>query len=289
MSRLTLGALLIIASASAQPTFKSEGPAFTFDTGALRGTLHAGGKSTGLIPVTSAATTSAVARFMGLLSPYRLLTADRRFGDGAWDWASVATLQDDGAVRVAWTADAAHPLDMSGIYRWASSNMLDLTLTVTPHEPLRKFEVFVASYFEGFPVASAWTREGFIEARKADSTWHMFPRDADGASIITDGRWKLPPHPVDWAIRPEFAGALAVRRDALRGLTGLVMAPTQDCFAVAMPYGEEAHRSLYVCLLGRDLAQGESAIVHARLILAPGLSDEDAIAAYRRYQQEIAR
>lgn len=280
-------ALLLCATAAAQPRFTPDGPGFRFDTGALRGQLHAGGQSVGLMPVTDVATTAAVARFKGLLSPYRLLTADRRFGDGAWDWASAASLQADGSVRVDWTADAAHPLDLIGVYRWASSNALDLVLTVTPREPLRRLEVFVASYFEGFATASAWTRDGFLDARKADGDWQMFPRDEGGAALIRDGRWRLPPHPVDWTIRPPLAGAMAIRRDARTGLTALVMAPPRDCFAVSMPYGEEGHRSLYLSLLGHDLAAGATARVRLRLVLAASLSDEDAVACYHRYLKEI--
>ena len=111
----------------------------------------------------------------------------------------------------------------------------------------------------------------------------MFLRDAAAAERIRDGRWKHPPYPVDWVIRPEYAGALAVRRDAPSGLTALVMAPVSDCFAVAMPYGDESHRSLYLCLFGRDLKAGETATAHARLVLARGLTDKEIAAVYTRY------
>ncbi len=186
-------------------------------------------------------------------------------------------------------ADATHPLDMTGRYSWSASNALDLTLTVTAREPLPKFEVFVASYFAGFPTASAWTREGMLDARKADGDWQMFPRDDAGAALIRDGRWQRPPHPVDWTIRPALAGALAIRRDATTGLTALIMAPPQDCFAVAMPYGEEGHRSIYLCLAGRDLAPGVPTAVHARLVVAAGLTDEAAIRCYQAYMREAGR
>jgi hypothetical protein len=288
VSKSVAGVLLLGALAcAAEPAFTPSGGEFRFDTGALRGTLRGGGQSIGLVPVTDASTTAAVARFKGLLSPYRLLTADRRFGDGAWDWASTAALQPDGSVRVEWKADAGHPLDMTGVYRWASSNALDLAIAVRPREELKTFEVFVASYFEGFPSASAWAggAGGFIEAARADAAWHMFPRDDDAATLIRDGRWTLPPHSVEWAIRPAYAGALAVRRDAKTGLAALVMSPTSDCFAVAMPYGEESHRSLYVSLLGRDLAAGESATARVRLVVGHRISDGEAVKMYVDYRR----
>ena len=80
--------------------------------------------------------------------------------------------------------------------------------------------------------------------------WQMFPRDEDAAQMITDGRWRYPPSPVAWKIGPRLAAPLGVRRDARSGLTALVMAPAEDCFAVATPYGHDNHRSLYLSLLG---------------------------------------
>jgi hypothetical protein len=286
---IALAALLLAGHAAGGDfAFTPSGRQFRFDTGALRGTLRSEGRSIGLIPLTDTATGAAVARSQGLLSPYRMLTAERRFGEAAWDWASTASLQADGSVLVTWSADAAHPYGMTGAYRWASSNALDLAITVAPTQDLKGFEVFLASYFEGFESSFGYAEgnpAGFREAKQSDAFWHMFPRDEAGAALIRDGRWRLPPHPVEWTLRPAYAGALAMRRDAKTGLVALVMAPTEDCFAVAMPYGEESHRSLYLCLFGRDLEAGEAATARVRLVIARGLTDQEAVGLYKAYQK----
>jgi hypothetical protein len=276
-------------AADAKLAFTAAGQEYTFNTGILRGTLRGGGKSKGLIPVLYG--DADIAGSLGILSPYRLLTADARFGPAAWDWASEARLLPDGAVEVRWSPDADHPLEMTAVYRWSAPNTLDFTATVRPQQGLRKFELFLASYFDGFPASLVYVQENpqaagkpaFMEAVKAVAVWQAFPRDDDAARIIADGRWKFPPNPVEWKIMPRLAAPLAVRRDAKTGLAAVLMAPPQDCFAVLTPFGEEDHRSLYLSLFGRDLKAGESATARARLVIGRDISDEQAIALYKAY------
>jgi hypothetical protein len=116
----------------------------------------------------------------------------------------------------------------------------------------------------------------------------MFPRDQAAAGLIQDGRWQRPPHPVAWKIRPRMAAPLALRRDTKTGLTAVVMAPPDDCFAVATPFGEDGHRSLYLCLLGRDLKAAHAATVRARLVIGADISNEKAVALYKAYVKELA-
>jgi hypothetical protein len=273
----------------AKLAFTAAGKEYTFNTGTLRGTLRGGGKSKGLLPVLYGDV--GIAASLGIMSPYRLLTADARFGPAAWDWASQSQLLHDGAVEVRWTPDAQHPLEMTAVYRWSAPNTLDFTATVKPQQDLRKFELFLASYFDGFPASRVYVQENpqaagkpaFMEAVKAAAVWQAFPRDDDAARIITDGRWTRPPNPVEWKIMPRLAAPLAVRRDAKTGLTAVLMAPPQDCFAVLTPFGEEGHRSVYLSLFGRDLKAGESATARARLVIGRDISDEQAIALYRAY------
>jgi len=282
------------AAADAKLAFTAAGKEFTFNTGALRGTLRGGGKSKGLLPVLYGDDGINLAGSLSIMSPYRLLTADARFGTAAWDWASEARLLPDGAVEVCWTADAEHPLDMTAVYRWSAPNTLDFTATVQPKQDLRKFELFLASYFAGFPASLVYVQEnpaaggkpGFMEAVKATAVWQAFPRDDETPKIITDGRWTRPPNPVDWKIMPRLAAPLAVRRDAKTGLAAVLMARPEDCFAISTPYGEEGHRSLYLALFGRDLKAGEAATARARLVIGRDVSDEQAIALYRAYTKK---
>ena len=277
--------------AGAKLAFTAAGKEYTFNTGVLRGTLRGGGKSKGLLPVLYGDAGASLAGSLGIMSPYRLLTADARFGTAAWDWASEARLLPDGAVEVRWTADAEHPLEMTAVYRWSAPNTLDFAATVQPKQDLRKFELFLASYFAGFPASLVYVQEnpaaggkpGFMEAVKATAVWQAFPRDEEAPKIITDGRWTRPPNPVEWKIMPRLAAPLAVRRDAKTGLAAVLMARPEDCFAISTPYGEEGHRSLYLALFGRDLKAGEAATARARLVIGRDISDEQAITLYKAY------
>ena len=258
-----------------------------FDTGILKGTLGAGGKSLGLRPVTHVASNVQLAGAFGVFSPYRLLTSDARFGTAAWDWASKSDVLADGAAQVRWAPDTVHPLEMTGVYRWTAADTLDLELTVKPQRDLRRFELFLASYFNGFPTSLACTPAngsgGFMPAVKTDGVWQTFPRDDAATAIFGDGRWTRPPHPVTWNVMPRFAAPLALRRDAASGLTALLMSRPTDCFAVSMPYGEEGHRSVYLSLFGRDLKAGQAASASARLVIGRDITDERAMELYRAY------
>ncbi len=265
-----------------------------FDTGVLKGALGEGGKSLGLRPVTHIASGIQVAGHFGILSPYRMLTSDARFGDAAWDWDRKSELLADGAAQVHWPPDKVHPLEMTGVYRWAADDTLDLELTVKPQRDLRRFELFLASYFDGFPVSLACVQQPasangagrFMEALKAGGYWQVFPRDDAAAAIYGDGRWSRPPHPVTWKVMPRLAASLALRRDAKSGLTAVLMSRPNDCFAVSMPYGEESHRSVYLSLFGGDLRTRQEASARARLVIGKNISEDRALKLYRAYLKE---
>jgi hypothetical protein len=283
------------AGDAASRLFSAAGQEFRFDTGALRGTLRPQGKSLGLSAVVEASSGKPIAGAFGLFSHYRLLDAESRYGTAAWDWPSEARLLPDGAVEVRWTADAAHPFDMKAVYCWKSSNTLDLATSVTPKKDLRRFEVFLASYFSGFPVSRVYARPSsgdpkpvFVEAEKSRGVWQAFPRDDVAIAMIQDGRWKRPPNPVDWTIMPRLGAPLAMRRDDATGLVALLMAPPDDCFAISTPFGEEGHRSVYLSLFGRDLGASQSATARARLVVDAKLTDAEAIQRYEAYRQEVA-
>ena len=114
--------------------------------------------------------------------------------------------------------------------------------------------------------------------------WLMAPRDDAAVVLMRDGRWEPHPHPVDWVLRPPLVRPLAVRRDRHADLVAVVLAPQADCFAVSMPYAGETHYSPYLSLLGRDVAAGGHAQARARLIIAPGLSNDDVIQHYQHYE-----
>jgi hypothetical protein len=245
-------------------------------------------------PAWDVASDTPLAASMGLCSPYRLLTPEARFGTAAWDWPSRSQRLSDGAVEVHWLPDKEHPLELQGVYRFAAPDTLDFQATVKPQRALRRFELFLASYFQGFPSSFVYVRDlpeaggkpGFLEATKQVGDWQIYPRDQQAARVIADGRWNYPPNPVAWKIIRRLAAPLALRRDAKSGLTAVLMAPAEDCFAVATPYGEDPHRSLYLSLFGRDLKAGESASAHARIVIGKGISDQRAIELYEAYSKQ---
>ena len=204
---------------------------FGFDTGFLRGRLCGDGRALGLAPLAVSASGIELARPPGLLSIYRLLDRSHRYLPDGRDWACRTRLSDDGAAEVAWAADEAHPFDMTATYRWSGPGTLDLTLGVSAKGVLRGFEVFLASYFHGFPRCSVRARrEGgeaaaWLATDPAAGTWQMFPRDERAAGLIADGRWKHPPISVEWAIRSPYAEPVGLRRDPGAGLTALVLTP----------------------------------------------------------------
>lgn len=273
--------------------FEASGAEFRFDTGELRGVLRGGGKPAGLTTLIDCATGTNLAGRAGIVSFYRLLDADTRYGDG-WSWTGgVARLLSDGAVEATWPADEGHPFDLRAVYRWRSPGTLDLVTTVIARRNLRKFELFLASYVNGFPESRVYVKTdggpAFVAADAASGVWQAFPRDDAAAAIVRDGRWTRLPHPVEWTMRPALAAPLGMRRDATTGLAVLVMARPQDCFAVLTPHGAEGHRSLYLSLFGRDLHPGEAATARSRLVIARGLTDARAAAEFETFVREASR
>jgi hypothetical protein len=291
---------------SASPISQTARLAFTatetgeyhFDTGLLRGKLRAGGKSLGLSSVIHVPTGTTIDRSNGLLGHYRVFTKGVRYGGGAWDWSSTARLRDDGAVEVHWPPAEGRPFELQAVYQWAATNALDVQTVVKARKELRGFEVFLASYFaESFTNAAVWVKADsgsgasptLAEAAAANGDWQIFPRDEQAIRLINDGRWKLEPNPVAWTIRPTLEMPAALRRNPQTGFTALVMAPRDQCFAIAMPHQTEGHYSLYFSLFGRDVAAGEVVRANARLVITSGVTGDRIDSTYRQYIQALSR
>jgi len=301
-----LAALLLTAAPALAQTpnlaFKPADPGcYDFDTGALRGRLKMDGKFQGLYPLVDAASGMELVNPPGVFSYYRVFSGSKRFGNAARDWPTTSRVLADGAVEVRWAPAPEHPVEIVGVYRWQKPDVLDLATTVTPQQDLPQFELFVSSYFTKTFRASVYVkREGDAPAqpgfapvdRTPQSTggYVMFPRDAAAQAMIQDGRWKVPPNAVDWAIERWLAAPLVIRRDDARGLTAAMMARPEDCFAVSTPWNAASpeaggYRSVYLSLFGRDIKAGQSAEARCRLVIAKDLSDEQVLARYREFLQ----
>lgn len=280
---------------------------FTFDTGALRGTVRASGRSQGLVECVHLESGTPVARggpLPGLLSLYRVFSTDTRYGDAARDWPTEPVVKPDGALGVRWPAAPEHPLEMTGVYRWARPDALDLEITVTPQTALPRFELFLSSYFQPEFRAAVHARAGFHGGGEpamvaadvnplVDGTYLLFPRDRAALQMVFDRRWELPPHPVQWSVTRQFASPLILRRHAPSRVTALLLAPPEDCFALATAYnktppdGVADHWSLYLSLFGRDLAAGETARARTRLVIGRDLTDARAVELQQEYLREL--
>ena len=239
----------------------------------------------------------------GVLSYYRLLVTDGRFGKGARDWPTQPKLLADGALEVTFPPAAEHPLQITGVFRWRAPDMLDLETAVTPQRDMPQLELFLSSYFAKSFDALVYVNPNmyrqespaFLRADDnplVDGTYLMFPRDRQAVQRIFDGRWGYPPNPVQWSVTRWLAGPLALRRDAASGLTAALMSSPEDCFAVGTPYnktppdGVAGHSSLYLSLIGRDVKAGQTVRVHGRLVIQRDLTDQRAVQLYEAYLRE---
>ena len=190
-----------------------------------------------------------------------------------------------------WPSAEDRPFELSAVYRWVTPDTLDLETCVQAKTNLAKFESFLASYFaDCFTNSSVYVRSNnqqWLEpADKSFGVWQAFPRDDEAVSIIQDGRWKLAPNPVDWVIRPRLANPLAIRGCPANGLRAVLMSPPSDCFGVLTPFEAEGHRSMYLCLFGKDLKAGESAKARARLVIGTNLTGETIDRLYSVYTRQ---
>ena len=274
-----------------------EGGEFEFNTGVLSGKLRAGGKSVGLLPVVHLPSGATLTRSMGFAGHYRVFTENHRYGPGAWYWPSEAQLKEDGSVEVRWPAAEDRPFELGAVYRWAGPAAIDVETRVRARVELRGFESFLASYFsEQFTNSLVCARGGpesrgqpaFLPAEESYGVWQMFPRDPSAVTLIEDGRWKIPPSPVAWVIRPSLAQPVGVRRDSKSALAAVLMAPPGDCFAIATPHQREGHYSMYLSLFGKTIAAGATARARARLTLTTAGEDQ-ILELYRGYLEDLKR
>jgi len=303
-----LAAVLRIGVAAPGPlAFSDTGEGvFSFDTGALKGSLRAAPRAQGMPALVDARSGVEIARggdYPGLFSYYRFLGANKRWGDAARDWPKSAERLADGAVRVHWPAQPAHPIAMTATYRWKSPDTLDLETVVRPDVDARDFEVFLSSYFtSGFrsfvytsPTLHAPGRPAFLAADVnplVRGTYLAFPRDRRAAQLIFDGRWDYGPNPVHFSVARFFAAPLCMRRDDKSGIAAVILSRPDDCLAIETPYnmdppdGIANHGSMYLSLFGRDLRAGQEARALTRLVVGHGLSDPDAVRLYERFVAE---
>lgn len=287
---------LAVAGAAGARTFRfvrSDSGDYVFDTGVLRGRISPAGKAVGLTNLTHLPTGIELTESpYGLLSHYRVFTSGKRYGHGAWDWPATYEILPDGSVRIDRPAAPGRPFCLTAVYRVTTPDAIDLHTTISAEQPLPQFESFIASYFHrDLPRSSILVNDDAIDPIFADLSkdrgiWQMFPRDRDVLPVIEDGRWDLPPHPVDWRIRHPFAVPVAARRHE-KGLMAVLISPAQDCFAIAAPHNGETHYSLYFSLFGKTINPGKPVTAHVRLLVTPPQTPRQLLNLYKRHTNFI--
>lgn len=279
---------------------------FTFDTGPFRGRLTATAAGQGLCSLVDVASGRELTKgsdIYGLFSYYRLLGTDQRWGQYAWAFPKTAGVTEGGGVRIAWPPRPEHPFAMTGTFRWVAPDTLDVVVEVTPQQAVRRFELFLGSYFADTFQSQVYARlrsTGRPGFQSVDinpliaGTYLSYPRDHRTAAIIYDGRWLIPPHPVDWAVTGFLAAPLVLQQDRATGLTCVIMVRPQDCFVVSTPYnmpapedGVAAHHSTYLSLFGTDLKAGETARACMRLFVGR-LTPAQAVERYDEFLKTYA-
>ena len=292
---------------SDRPGFTPAGEGlFRFDTGTVRGLLRMTGRNQGIVSLVDVESGTELIHSVGALSYYRIFSSGRRYGNAARDWPTRSRLLPDGAVEVHFEPEDAYPFQLAAIYRWSTPDTLDVETIVEAGEPLPKFEVFLSSYFSPQMRCYVYGAPNYFEKAQPqliavdvnpliDGTYLAFPRDRQAILMMFDGRWDLPPHPVQWSVTRRLAGPLAVRRDEENNLSVAVMAPPSDCFAVSTPYnktppdGPAAHASIYLSLFGKDIAANETVRARSRIAVGRNRTDQQIIDAYLAYIDTPAR
>lgn len=289
---------------AAEPTlaFQAAGEGrYAFDTGPLRGRLTVTATGQGICSLVDTASGRELTKGQkdyGIFSFYRLLATDQRWGVAAWGLPKTVELTPDGGASISWSPRPEHPFAITGEFRWVAADMLDLSVEVTPQVAVRRFELFVGSYFaDGFAcqVYAQGRGKGEPAFLSVDvnpliaGTYVSFPRDHRTAAMIYDGRWLKPPSPVDWAVTGFIAAPLALKLDKATGLTCVLMSRPQDCFAVNAPYNMEppedgvaGHHSTYFSLFGNDLQAGQKVRAFLRLVVGK-ITPAQAVERYHEF------
>ncbi len=276
----------------------------SFDTGQLKGRMKLDGKYQGIASIVDTASGMELAKPPGLLSYYRVFSTDTRYGNAARDWPLSVKILDDGALEIHFPPGEDHPLEMTGTFRWVAPDTLDLETVVKPQVAMPRMEIFLSTYVAaGFDAMvyvqpnrfARGTSSEFLRAdwcELFDGNYLVFPRDRESLLMVYDQRWEIPPSPVTWAFTRYLAEPIALRRHAESGITVALMSPPHDCFAVLTPYNKQppdnvaGHSSLYLSLFGKDVAAGETARAHCRMVIATGMDDQQVLQRYAKYLEQ---
>lgn len=281
-------------AADAKLAFRADNKGnLVFDTGTVKGSVIKDGMGGGLTSVNFSESNVPIDSKQGLLAPHRLQTSRKRYSSSSWDWPHTGKLLSNGAAELRWENAADRPFVVTSTFQWKTCDTLDQTLAFTPDTDLEKFELFLSSYFNRFTVAKAYAKDpgnglpAFLEATKELGAMQLFPGNQDAMAMVSDGRWKLPPYPNDWAVRPGLEAPLGVKRDPNSGVTVILMSPPDSCFAIGMTQQDSDSGAFYQSLFGKDVKQGQTLTAHVRMVFGKNITDGQAIQRYQEYLKDL--
>lgn len=279
-----------------------EAGTYKFDTGIVRGIFNGEKNSQGFISLIHNATDKELAHTPGLLSFYRLLSANTRWPTDFRDRNRTAQLTDQGALLIHWPSEEGSPVQVSAIFNWRSPDTLDLGIEMIPSIDLRDGELFLSSYLDLSMKAYVYADATFMEpgqpaflpgdVRGVDDLLYgaylAFPRNGAAAQKLYDGRWERGLHPVHWAVTRFYKQPMLLKQDT-DGLGVLIMARPQDCFSVEMSYNREppdgiaGHSSAYLSLFGEDLHAGEPRRTTVRMKVGEKIDEVKALEWFEEF------
>ena len=258
---------------------KMEGTVCHFETETLKGKIG-DGRFIGFNQLVHKPTGTVIAgngpaNRHGMLSLYRIFSRNHRYGDAAYNWKERSISIKENTVVMKWPSTAQRPFEFEAVYSFPTPNKLSLQVKVTAKKELIDFEVLISSYFDkNFPKAEVILANGSISSSPKElGFWHAFPYGKQAKTLISDGRWQQGIHPVTQDIRENVAFPMSFRRHT-NGLTGLIYAKPQDCFAVYTAHDGEYHYSNYKGLFGKTLKADASSTANISFEVGTWNNDE---------------
>ncbi|MFC1761114.1 hypothetical protein ACFL6U_03440 [Planctomycetota bacterium] len=240
-------------------------------------------------------------KHVGFLNFFRVLTKGGYLSELRAEKAHVKP-EKDGAT-LTWPPTIRRQAKIIIRFTFRQPNMMDMDMSVETLTDYQGFEILLSTYQAPGFVSGAYvaTNEfGPVEPEQIrvmdqpmiHGVWPFFPRDEKGANTLTDGRhqkgrwyWRM-------AIGRRYGYPMAFFSKG--DIDTILMGRPEDVYAVGVTYqGDEEdnladHRSLYLSLLGEDLAAGQSKRTQMRLIIDQfGSAPEKHAALYEEFLKEV--
>ena len=211
-----------------------------------------------------------------------------------------ARLLENG-VEYAWQPFVGHAVAVTCRMTVLESNAIDLELELKSYAAYSDYEILLSSYWApgfapgGYVRLSSGTQQIRPCCNEVYAGQYLyFPRDAQAARLLTDGRGARGRWGWEQCVGRRYAIPMGYFSNGQ--VDALLMGRPDDVSAVGMTYaGDEKndpvarHRGLYLSLFGRDLAAGEAWRTRVRLVV-DAFAGETARHAqeYERFIGEVA-